>query len=76
MVVSPTIRYLPKREHGTDGLMGRLPFGIDGDGPLVRAERRDKFIIDDEFLPVRAAPLPMRAAQLSRLVGLAGARVK
>ena len=57
-VISPAVRYLPSREHGTDGLMGRLPFGIAGDSPLVRAERRDKFIIDDIVRPSRIAPGP------------------
>ena len=35
------------REEGTDGLMGRLPFGLPDDTPLVRAERRDRFVTDD-----------------------------
>ncbi|HEV7809857.1 MAG TPA: hypothetical protein VGO64_04595 [Candidatus Limnocylindrales bacterium] len=35
------------REEGTDGLMGRLPFGLPNDTPLVRAERHDRFVTDD-----------------------------
>jgi hypothetical protein len=38
------------REEGTDGLMGRLPFGLEGDTPLVRVERAPRlhrFAIDD-----------------------------
>ena len=38
------------REHGTDGLMGRLPFGIPGDSPLKWADRVDRFTIDDTVL--------------------------
>jgi hypothetical protein len=32
-----------KRHHGTDGLMGRLPFGLAGDSPTVFADRQDRF---------------------------------
>jgi hypothetical protein len=35
------------REEGTDGLMGRLPFGLPNDTPYPRAERVNKFTIDD-----------------------------
>lgn len=44
------------REEGTDGLMGRLPFGLEGDTPLVAVdavdagdavERRNRLTIDD-----------------------------
>jgi hypothetical protein len=35
------------REEGTDGLMGRLPFGLPGDTPLVRLERANRFTLDD-----------------------------
>jgi hypothetical protein len=42
-------------EHGTDGLMGRLPFGLAADTPTVYAERRDKFIIDDTIV-ARSGP--------------------
>jgi hypothetical protein len=44
------IAFAARREQGTDGLMGRLPFGIADDSPLVHVERRDKFIIDDRIL--------------------------
>ena len=58
----PAVRVRPappagmQREEGTDGLMGRLPFGLDGDTPLVPvgADGRshlNRFTIDD----VRAA---------------------
>jgi hypothetical protein len=37
-----------RREHGTDGLMGRLPFGLPDDTPIVRVvERHDRFVTDD-----------------------------
>ena len=36
-----------KREEGTDGLMGRLPFGLANDTPYPLAERVNKFTIDD-----------------------------
>jgi len=32
-----------QRVHGTDGLMGRLPFGLPGDSPTVFADRQDRF---------------------------------
>jgi hypothetical protein len=35
------------REEGTDGLMGRLPFGLPNDTPYPPAERVNKFTIDD-----------------------------
>ena len=40
------------REEGTDGLMGRLPFGLAGDTPIVgvpiiRPEPVNRFTIDD-----------------------------
>jgi hypothetical protein len=35
------------REEGTDGLMGRLPFGLANDTPYPPAERVNKFTIDD-----------------------------
>jgi hypothetical protein len=36
-----------EREEGTDGLMGRLPFGLANDTPYLPAERVNKFTIDD-----------------------------
>jgi hypothetical protein len=36
-----------EREEGTDGLMGRLPFGLANDTPYPPAERVNKFTIDD-----------------------------
>jgi hypothetical protein len=36
-----------EREEGTDGLMGRLPFGLANDTPYPLAERVNKFTIDD-----------------------------
>jgi hypothetical protein len=36
-----------RREEGTDGLMGRLPFGLPDDTPLVRVEPVNRFTIDD-----------------------------
>jgi hypothetical protein len=36
-----------EREEGTDGLMGRLPFGLAYDTPYPPAERVNKFTIDD-----------------------------
>jgi hypothetical protein len=38
---------LREREEGTDGLMGRLPFGLANDTPYPLAERVNKFTIDD-----------------------------
>jgi hypothetical protein len=38
------------REEGTDGLMGRLPFGLAYDTPFPPAERVNKFTIDDVLL--------------------------
>jgi hypothetical protein len=35
------------REEGTDGLMGRLPFGLANDTPYPPVERVNKFTIDD-----------------------------
>ena len=35
------------REEGTDGFMGRLPFGLPGDTPFGIPERHNKFTIDD-----------------------------
>ena len=42
-----------RREEGTDGLMGRLPFGLEGDRPLVpidSVERLNRFTIDDRVV--------------------------
>ena len=45
-----------EREEGTDGLMGRLPFGLVGDTPLIRidsagaGERINRFTIDDRVV--------------------------
>ena len=36
-----------EREEGTDGLMGRLSFGLANDTPYPPAERVNKFTIDD-----------------------------
>ena len=36
-----------EREEGTDGLMGRLPFGLANDTPYPLAESVNKFTIDD-----------------------------
>jgi hypothetical protein len=36
-----------RREEGTDGLMGRLPFGLPNDTPLVHVEPVNRFTIDD-----------------------------
>jgi hypothetical protein len=41
-----TVPPLP-REHGTDGLMGRLPFGLPNDTPTIRVERANRFTLDD-----------------------------
>jgi hypothetical protein len=41
-----TVPPLP-REHGTDGLMGRLPFGLPNDTPTIRVERTNRFTLDD-----------------------------
>ena len=41
-----TVQPLP-REHGTDGLMGRLPFGLPNDTPTIRDERTNRFTLDD-----------------------------
>jgi hypothetical protein len=41
-----TVPPLP-REHGTDGLMGRLPFGLPNDTPTIRVERANRFTVDD-----------------------------
>ncbi len=35
------------REEGTDGLMGRLPFGLPNDTPYPRSEPVNRFVIDD-----------------------------
>jgi hypothetical protein len=35
------------REEGTDGLMGRLPFGLPNDTPFPRSEPVNRFILDD-----------------------------
>jgi hypothetical protein len=43
---APTVAPLP-REHGTDGLMGRLPFGLPNDTPTIRVERANRFTLDD-----------------------------
>jgi hypothetical protein len=51
--VAVTPRPVPaghRREEGTDGMMGRLPFGLDGDTPLVRLGgpgHVNRFTIDD-----------------------------
>jgi hypothetical protein len=31
--------------------MGRLPFGLENDTPLVRAERHDRFVTDEVVQP-------------------------
>ena len=43
---APAVPPLP-REHGTDGLMGRLPFGLPNDTPTIRVERANRFTLDD-----------------------------
>ena len=35
------------RETNTDGLVGRLPFGLPRDTPIVAVERHDRFVTDD-----------------------------
>jgi hypothetical protein len=45
---TPVPHVTTRREHGTDGLMGRLPFGLPDDTPIVRVvERHDRFVTDD-----------------------------
>lgn len=45
---TPAPHVTTRREHGTDGLMGRLPFGLPDDTPIVRiVERHDRFVTDD-----------------------------
>jgi hypothetical protein len=46
----PAVRTVPqghRREEGTDGLMGRLAFGLSDDTPLVALEMVNRFTIDD-----------------------------
>ena len=38
------------REEGTDGLMGRLAFGLPNDTPTVRVTRENRFTIDDHIV--------------------------
>jgi hypothetical protein len=48
--VRPAVRSVPaghRREEGTDGLMGRLPFGLPNDTPFVRIVPTNRFVIDD-----------------------------
>jgi hypothetical protein len=48
--VLPAGRAIPaghRREEGTDGLMGRLPFGLPNDTPFVRVVPTNRFVIDD-----------------------------
>jgi hypothetical protein len=46
-----------EREEGTDGLMGRLPFGLAGDTPTVYWEREDRFAKEPLFTPSTLAEL-------------------
>jgi hypothetical protein len=55
-----------EREEGTDGLMGRLPFGLAYDTPYPPAERVNKFTIDDVLTGWSASD---NAAPWSRRLG-------
>jgi hypothetical protein len=47
-VATPVPHVTTRREQGTDGLMGRIPFGLPDDMPTVRViERHDRFVTDD-----------------------------
>jgi hypothetical protein len=61
-----------EREEGTDGLMGRLPFGLANDTPYPLAERVNKFTIDDVLTGWSAAD--DTAPWSRRLGGLANYR--
>ena len=61
----------PRREHGTDGLMGRLPFDLP---PDPTPERVDRFTIDDVVVVARSA-LATTPPWVWRIGGMSSYRV-
>ena len=59
-----------EREEGTDGLMGRLVFGLPGDTPYpspVPRDRTDRFELDLVPTSPHFDPVPLRGRRLGVL---------
>jgi len=59
-----------RREEGTDGLMGRLAFGLPGDTPYpptMPPERKDRFELDVVPTSPHFDPAPLRGRRLGVL---------
>ena len=56
-----------KREEGTDGLMGGIPFGLPNDNPYPSVEPVNRFTRDDEVSATRLDTTPPWVRRLGAL---------
>jgi hypothetical protein len=66
---APTPLRLP-REEGTDGLMGRLVFGLPNDTPTIHVEPTNRWTIDDDVTGWSDAGLDTTPPWVRRIGGL------